>query len=112
MVQIWLAEILPMKIIEILPALTLIIVGLIVEKYYVSRIAIVTNAVALSTFFVKVKSTPIAIIWYINILTILGIIALFSRFFKISLPKEFYTIAGIFSSLISGVILLYGIKLL
>lgn len=109
--NIWISQIFPVELIRILPAITLIIVGLIVEKKYVGRISLLTNAVALSTFFAFIENIPTWTIWYINILTIFGIIAIISYAFKIKLSKEFYFIAGIFSSLISGILLLWGLTL-
>lgn len=110
--EIWISQILTPEVMQILPAITLIIVGLIVEKKYVGRIAILTNAVALSTFFYSISNLPLWIILYINVLTIFGLIALVSYAFKIKLPKEFYFIAGIFSSAISGALLIWGITLI
>lgn len=112
MTNIWISQVLPLQLIEVLPALTLIIIGLIVEKRYVGRIAIFANSIALSTFFYKIPDLPTWTIWYINILTIFGIVALFSYAFKIKLPKHFYWSAGIFSSVISGILLFWGVTLL
>ena len=103
---IWIAQILSIKILNLLPAITLIIIGLISEKYYVGRIAILSNAVALATYFYPIE-IPVWLIWYINIITVAGILALISYLTKISLFKEFYFITGLFSSLISGGLLLY-----
>jgi len=110
--EIWIVQILPKSIIDLLPAITLIIVGLIVEKYYVGRISLLTNAVALSTFFSQFNNLNFWLIIYINVLTIAGGIALLSYTFKLKLTKHFYWIAGIFSSLISGLLLVYGFTLL
>jgi hypothetical protein len=110
-VEIWVSQFLPKGLVIVLPAVTLIIVGIIVEKYYVGRISLLTNAVALSTFFAFIENLNWGIILYINILTIFGIVALISYAFRIKLPKEFYFIAGVFSSIISGVLLIYGLTL-
>jgi hypothetical protein len=109
--DIWIANFLPVKVLDILPAVTLILVGLIVETQYVGRIAIFMNAVALTTFFYKFTGLPDWLIWYINLSTIAGIIAILSYIFDESLPSEFYTACGFFSSVISGFILLYGLGL-
>ncbi len=110
--EIWLSQFLSPSILDILPAITLIVVGVLVEKYYVGRIAILSNAVALTTYYYKFENLSNALILYINILTIFGILSLISYAFKIKLPKDFYFIAGIFSSVISGLILLGGIVLI
>ncbi|MFA5259017.1 MAG: hypothetical protein WC402_02990 [Candidatus Pacearchaeota archaeon] len=111
MTNIWISQLLPIELIEILPALTLIIIGLIVEKKYVGRVAIFANAIALSTFFYKIQNLPLWTIWYINILTIFGLIAIFSYAFKIKLPQEYYWLAGVFSSVVSGILLFWGMTL-
>lgn len=110
--SILVAQIFPVQFMEVLPALTLILIGLIVEKRYVGRIAIFANAIALSTFFYKIPSLPLWTIWYINILTIFGIIALISYATKTKLPKEFYFMAGVFSSIISGILIIWGMTLI
>ena len=107
--EIWLGHFLSKNFINILPAVSLIIVGLIVEKNYVSRIAIFSNAVALSSYFAFIPNLSFGLILYINILTIAGILAIFSYLVHFSLPKEFYFFAGAFCSAISGMILLGAI---
>ena len=108
---LWIASILSEKILEILTAVTLIVVGLLVERYYIGRIAILSNAVALTTYFYKFNNLPNWLVFYINILTLFGIIAIISYATNTKLPKEYYWIAGIFSSAISGIILLWGLSL-
>jgi len=109
--NIWLNNIIPLQLIEVLPAITLIVIGLIVEKRYLSRISIFSNAVALTTFFYNFTNLPNWLILYINALSIVGILALVSYALRISLPQQFYLIAGIFSSGISGMVLLWGLNL-
>lgn len=107
---IWIAQILPIKLLDMLPAITLIAVGLLVEKYYVGRIAILSNAVALVTYFYSVPNIPNWLTLYINILTIAGILSPASYAFRFPLPKQFYWFAGIFCSAISGILILsYGL---
>ena len=106
--EIWVSQFLPKGLVLALPAITLIIVGLIVEKNYVGRISLLTNAVALSTFFAFIENLHWGVILYINILTIFGIVALFTYAFKIKLSRHFYFLAGAFSSAISGMLLLWG----
>ena len=110
--EIWVSQFLSVELVRLLPAITLIVVGLIVEKNYVGRISLLTNAVALSTFFSFIENLNYWMVLYINVLTIFGIIALFTYAFKIKLSKHFYFMAGVFSSAISGLLLLWGITLL
>ncbi|RXG34180.1 hypothetical protein [Methanohalophilus sp. WG1-DM] len=109
--DIYLATLLPNTLFNILPALTLIAIGAIVEKYYVGRIAIFSNAVALTSFYYTFSDLPFLLVIYINILTVVGILSLASYLSKTSLPTEFYTFSGLFSSLVSGMVLLYGLTL-
>ena len=111
MTQIWIANVLPMGVLEVLPAVTLIIIGLLVEKNYVGRIALLSNAVALTTFFYRFEVLPEWLVTYINLLSVAGILALASYALRFPLPRHFYWIAGLFSSAISGVILIYGMSL-
>jgi hypothetical protein len=108
---IWLAGLLPVRALEVLPAFTLIGLGLLVEKYYVSRITLISNAVALTTYFYRFENLNPWLVLYINILTIVGIVSLVSYLFEWKLSKDFYFVTGIFSSVVSGAILLYGLSL-
>lgn len=107
----WVADLFSPEFLNLLGPLSLIFIGLISEKYYISRVAILSNAIALATFFYTFTILPIWLIYYINVLTILGLISLVSYLFKVSLPSEFYLIAGIASSIVSGIVLLWGATL-
>jgi len=109
--EIWLTNIIPIGLIELLPAITLIVIGWIVEKRYVGRVAIFSNAVALTTYFYKFSKLPYWLVVYINALIIVGILALISYVFRFYLPRSFYYFAAFFSSCISGIILLWGMNL-
>ncbi|MFC1697106.1 hypothetical protein ACFL1H_02135 [Nanoarchaeota archaeon] len=109
---IWLVQILPKQIILLLGPISLILVGYIAEKYYIGRITLFANAMALITFFAFIEIIPWIIVLYINVATIIGIIGLASYAFKYKLAQEFYTFGTIFSSVITGGILLYGLFLI
>ena len=111
MVYIWITKLVGTNIFEILPAAALIAIGFLAEKHYTGRLTLFANAVALISFFHDKANLPNLIIVYINILTLVGILALTSYAFKFKLPKEFYSLGGIFSSVISGIILLWGLTL-
>lgn len=98
-------------LISLLGPLSLIAIGLLVEKQYTGRISLFANAIALISFFGPLsitKSIPFGILLYINILTILGIIGIFSYSFKIRLVEVYYKIGTLFGAIITGIILLYG----
>jgi hypothetical protein len=99
------------QLLAILPVLALIVIGAIVETSYVSRTAIFSNAIALNSFYYTFTNLPVWLTLYINLLTIAGIISLLSYMTKKSLPKEFYQVSGLFSSVVSGFVLLYGLGL-
>lgn len=108
---IWLLNLLGSKIITVLPAVALIFVGFLAEKHYTGRLTLFANAIALVSFFYSFAILPTWLIFYINALTIVGCLSLVSYIFKFPLPKEFYSMAGIFSSIVSGIILLWGLTL-
>ncbi|WMW25850.1 hypothetical protein RE474_03795 [Methanolobus sediminis] len=109
--EIILTSFLPNQALDILPSISLIFVGVIVETHYVSRIAIFANAVALTSFYYTFTALPLWLVLYVNALTVAGILSILSYMSKKSLPTEFYQISGLFSSVISGLVLLYGLSL-
>jgi hypothetical protein len=106
MIGIWLVDLLPLKIILLLAPLALIGIGIAVEKNYTGRITLFANAIALITFFASFSIIPLWIVWYANIMTILGIIGFFSYIFKESLFETYYQIGRIGSSAVTGIIIL------
>ncbi|MFA6888037.1 MAG: hypothetical protein WC254_00915, partial [Candidatus Woesearchaeota archaeon] len=80
--QMWIATLFPVGLLQILPAITLIAIGWIVEVKYTSRITLFANAIALSTYFYQFQNLKVWIIYYINFVTILGIIAIISYILK------------------------------
>ena len=109
--MIWVLYFIPTKFMSLLGSASLILVGILAEKYYTGRLTLFANAIALITFFGSLPQIPIWIEWYTNIITILGIIGLLSYGFKKSISTEFYTIAKIGGSIITGLVLLYGLSL-
>lgn len=109
--EIWLTSFLSPKLISLLPAASLILIGFLAEKHYTGRLTLFANAVALISFFYIFTELPTLLVLYINALTIIGLFSLVSYIFQFSLPKEFYQIVGIFSSVVSGFILMWGITL-
>jgi len=106
--KILLAYFLPDNVIPLIGPFSLLLVGHFVEKHYTGRMALFLNFVALITYFYNLHPLPLWLVIYIDIMTIIGIVAFFSYIFRISLPKEFYIIASIGSSFITGLVLLWG----
>ncbi len=101
----------PSEYVLLLPTFSLIAVGYLVETHYVGRISVFSNAIALGTYFYNYENLPFLLSAYINILTVAGLIAVFSYASKKSLPDDFYRLSKIFSSIISGIIILsYAIQ--
>jgi len=68
--------------------------ALLVEKYYIGRLAIAGNAFFLyELFYPKWNTLPESLQFYLNLVLVIGAIALVSYIFKKSLTKEFYKLA-------------------
>jgi predicted double-glycine peptidase len=94
-----------------LDIVALLIVGLVVEVHYVSRISNFTNSIALYLFFARTEVLPepigSLIIIYVVVGLLTGLIGLLSYIAKESLPKEYYVINMIFyNSLVVGAVML------
>lgn len=55
-----------------LPILALLFVGILVEKYYVSRVTVFTNVIALNISFLSIDQAPRSLVWYGDLGLILG----------------------------------------
>jgi hypothetical protein len=94
-----------------LDIVALLIVGLVVEVHYVSRISNFTNSIALYLFFSRKEITSnllrSLISAYVFIGLIMGIIGIVSYISKESLPSEYYAINLIlYNSVTVGVVML------
>jgi len=106
--QIWLVQWLPKGLLLLLAPISLIIIGFLVEKYYTGRITLFANAMALVSFFSAFQNIPNLVILYINFATILGIIGLISYAIKHPLLEAYYHIGKIASSIVTGIVILWG----
>ena len=86
----------------------LVVIGFLIEKYYVARVAMFTNAIALYVFYYPIDMPTILGI-IVNSAVVIGIIGGFTRLFKISMNDDFYTIAKIVSSTATGILLITGL---
>ena len=90
----------------------LILVGLLVEKHYVGRIATFTNTLAINIHFSTIQNLDKFFILYANLGLIFGIIAIFSYTIskygnRLGLPREYYIITNrLFSSIVVGILML------
>jgi hypothetical protein len=98
--------------IENLDIIALLIVGLVSEKHFVSRLATFSNSIALDLFFIRKGFTPWYVVIYLLIGSFLGIIGLIAYVENESLSERYYIICFLYSSIIAGLIMLVGIFLL
>lgn len=56
-----------------LPIFALLFVGIVVEKYYVSRVTTFTNVLALNMSFLSLETAPRFLVWYGDLGLILGV---------------------------------------
>ena len=105
---LWIVQYLPAKLVGVLPAFVMIGLGLLTEKTRVGKLALFTNAVSVATYFYFFHNLPMLIIIYVNLLSVVGLIAIITYFTKTELPKVFYRNTKIFSTFASGIVLLYG----
>ena len=93
----------------------IVLVGLFIagiaefRQGYIGRVAIFLNALLLWEIFFGIwGSLPQLFQLYLNIGSIVGLIAIISYFPRISLPKEFYTFCYIFYGSISIIVAVIG----
>lgn len=108
---IWLKSLIPASYLNLIGPASLILIGFIVETRYTSRVALFSNAMALVAFFHPFNSLPWWLVLYINAATAVGAIAIVS-YKRYKLNKEYYRLGKLFSTAITGLILLlYGFSL-
>ena len=92
-------ELLPPVVIENLNVIALILLGLLVEKQYISRPAIWANVAAINIHLYEYPYVSEWLTWYANIGIIFAGLALFTYEFDESLPNWYYTAAWAYSSI-------------
>ena len=102
---LWITHVLPAWLLQRLGALSLVAVGLLVEKHYVGRITTFANTIAIN-IHAAYTTSPWWLVWYANIGLIVGMIALASYASRESLPGWFYAIGFIYSSAVVGLLIL------
>lgn len=94
----WL-EYLPPFLAENLGVLSLILLGLLVEKQYISRPAIWANVAAINVHLYNQPLVGEFLVWYANIGLIVAVLGLYTYEFGESLPGWYYTMGWGYSSL-------------
>jgi hypothetical protein len=111
-----LIEALPEWIILNLNVYGLILIGYLVERKFVSRISLFANSIAINTFFLSrryIFDTYPILQLYADIGLIWGLIGIFKYYEYFhnrnysGLPKWFYNIGWLWSSIVVGILLLF-----
>lgn len=89
-----------------LGAIAMIIVGLLVEKHFISRPSLFANVIALNTYLIAKGVIEPILCLYANVGLILGVIAILAYWSDTSLSGFFYTVAFMYNSVFVGAIIL------
>ena len=81
-----------------LDVFALIVLGLLVEKHYISRPSIFANTVAANVHFYQNPVSEPLLVWYGNIALVFGTFAVLSYRSELSLLTSFYLISLLFYS--------------
>lgn len=92
--------------VEALGPISLLIVGFLVERKFISRMTIFTNTIALNLMVFNLTSPPVYLIWYANIGILLGIVALISYALQTSMSRVFYLIGWLYCSVVVAALIL------
>lgn len=106
--SLWLLSIAGNLIYYVAP-ISLIIMGVLAEKNFVSRLAIFGNVIALNIFVYGLNNPSGLLTWYANIGIIFGIIALLSYASKTKMSGGFYLISWVYSSVAVGITILLSL---
>ena len=85
---------------------SLILISYLVEKNFVGRIAMFSNAIALNLHVCALQNTNPLLIWYANIGLLFGLIGIITYALNISLHGIFYKISWLYASFVVGFIIL------
>jgi len=103
-----LIELLPESVAVLLPELSLILIGYVVEKHFVSRVTCFTNVMALNVHFLTIGASGLWLGLYADLGLILGAYGLLAYWKRESLDSWFYNLSHVgYSSIVVGSIILY-----
>lgn len=101
-------QLLPESIAVLIPALSLVLIGHVVERHYVGRITCFSNVMALNVHYLTIGESGLLLRIHANLGLILGLWGLWAYLGRESLPKEYYEVVHLlYSSFVVGTILLY-----
>lgn len=101
-------QLLPESIAVLIPALSLVLIGHIVEEHYVGRITCFSNVMALNVHYLTIGETGLLLRIHANLGLLLGVYGLWAYIQRESLSSTYYNFVHLFySSFVVGTILLY-----
>lgn len=102
---LWFSAI-PSVWLERIGPLSMLLIGFLVEKKFLSRPATFANVIALNTYFAIRNIENLWLIFYADIGLIVGVIAIIAYALRESLPEIFYAINWAYCSVIVAIIIL------
>ena len=102
---LWFSAI-PSVWLERIGPLSMLLIGFLVEKKFLSRPATFANVIALNTYLATRSIENFWLVLYADIGLIVGVIAIISYGVKKSLPEIFYAINWVYCSAIVAIIIL------
>lgn len=99
-------EHLPPGVILALPEIALILIGLVIERHYVSRVTVFGNAMALTAHAITVQDLSPVLTAYVEVGILLGAYGLFKYVREESIGQPYYVVSYyLYSSLPVGLII-------
>lgn len=103
-----LIDLLPTSLAVLIPELSLLLIGYVVEKHYVSRVTCFTNVLALNVHFLTIGESGFWLGLYADLGLALGALGFLAYLERESLKTWYYELSHIgYSSLVVGSIILY-----
>jgi len=99
-------SIVPDPIVKMLPALSLVIIGYLVEKQFVGRISTFANTLAINLYAILLVNPATWFVWYANIGFLMGIVGLVAYGGGTSLSQIYYKISWAYCSIVVGLLIL------
>lgn len=104
--ELMLFKMLPPTLVHLIAPCALILIGWIVERKFVGRVATFSNVMAANMYFYCSPSIHPLLAIYLTVGLIVGIIGFLSRGLKTSLPSRYYAISYAYSSIVVGALIL------
>jgi hypothetical protein len=103
---LWISLLLPPFIIMKLGLLSLMLIGYLVERKFVGRVAAFSNAMAINLHLFTTNYPDQMLILYANIGLLIGVAAIITYALRIHMPWWFYKLTWLYHSALVGIIIL------